>query len=345
MLLALFVITAVSGGILGLVYSFTKVKIDDENAKKNDRALHAVLPFDNIRFDTLTINNEGMAFPCHLAYDTIAKVYKGVAIKTSEGGFGGKIELMVGFSVDGTITGTSVLSHSETPGLGANMTGPFKDQFVDKNPNSYKLAVTKDGGDVDAITAATITSRAYTKAIDKAYRAFYANEEKAQAEGIKRRLPPPDEENDEDVKIDEKNIMHVLINSNDELFINGQPSDLSSLKNEAKQFMTPRPDDETAPEVELKEIEGLEGQIMMSKGFISLRTDRGVSYEMYLNVQNELAAAFNELRDELALKHFGKKFQDLNESQAKAISEAVPIRISEAEPVNLEESKGGTENE
>ena len=83
--------------------------------------------------------------------------------------------MMVGILADGTIKGTSVLSHSETPGLGANMTGKFKEQFVDKNPKEFKLAVTKAGGNVDAITAATITSRAFSKAVDKAYKAFEAN--------------------------------------------------------------------------------------------------------------------------------------------------------------------------
>ena len=111
--------------------------------------------------------------PC-LAYDANGN-FQGAAVKTNEGGFGGKIDMMVGFLADGTIKGTSVLSHAETPGLGANMTGKFKDQFVDKNPASYKLTVTKDGGDVDAITAATITSRAFSKAVDKAYQAFMAN--------------------------------------------------------------------------------------------------------------------------------------------------------------------------
>jgi electron transport complex protein RnfG len=115
-----------------------------------------------------------LTFPCNLAFDADGN-FQGAAVKTSEGGFGGKIDMMVGFAADGTIKGTSVLSHAETPGLGANMTGKFKDQFVDKNPADFRLIVTKDGGDVDAITAATITSRAFSKAVDKAYQAFEAN--------------------------------------------------------------------------------------------------------------------------------------------------------------------------
>ena len=178
MLVALLVIAAVSGGVLGLVYGVTKDAIAEVDQKKNEAAIQAVLPLENVTYkaDTLKYNYEGadLTFPCNLAYDANGN-FKGAAVKTSEGGFGGKIDMMVGFLADGTIKGTSVLSHAETPGLGANMTGKFKDQFVDKNPNNFKLIVKKDGGDVDAITAATITSRAFSKAVDKAYQAFEAN--------------------------------------------------------------------------------------------------------------------------------------------------------------------------
>ena len=179
MLVALLVIAAVSGGLLGLVYGVTKDAIAEVDQKKNEAAIQAVLPLEGeitYKADTLSYDYEGttLTFPCNLAYDANGN-FKGAAVKTSEGGFGGKIDMMVGFLADGTIKGTSVLSHAETPGLGANMTGKFKDQFVDKNPADFKLIVKKDGGDVDAITAATITSRAFSKAVDKAYQAFEAN--------------------------------------------------------------------------------------------------------------------------------------------------------------------------
>ena len=179
MLVALLVIAAVSGGVLGLVYGVTKDTIAQVDQKKNEAAIQAVLPIEGeitYKADTLKYNYEGvdMTFPCNLAYDASGN-FQGAAVKTSEGGFGGKIDMMVGFLADGTIKGTSVLSHAETPGLGANMTGKFDDQFVDKNPADFKLTVSKDGGDVDAITAATITSRAFSKAVDKAYKAFEAN--------------------------------------------------------------------------------------------------------------------------------------------------------------------------
>ncbi|MBO6025240.1 MAG: RnfABCDGE type electron transport complex subunit G [Bacteroidales bacterium] len=179
MLVALLVIAAVSGGVLGLVYGVTKDAIAEVDQKKNEAAIQKVLPLEGeitYKADTLKYTYEGvdMTFPCNLAYDANGN-FQGAAVKTSEGGFGGKIDMMVGFLADGTIKGTDVLSHSETPGLGANMTGKFKDQFVDKNPADFKLIVKKDGGDVDAITAATITSRAFSKAVDKAYKAFMDN--------------------------------------------------------------------------------------------------------------------------------------------------------------------------
>ena len=149
--------------------------------------------------------------------------------------------------------------------------------------------------------------------------------------GITRRLPPPVEQNDEDVKVKERNVMNVLINKNNKLMVNGRPSDISLLKDDAKNFMTPRPGDETAPEVEPKQIELL-GEIMMSKGVISLQNDRGTSYAMYISVQNELARAFNELKEEMAWKHFHKHLDQLNEDQTKAVNDAVPVRVSEAEP-------------
>ena len=175
MLVALLVIAAVSGGVLGLVYGVTKDAIAEVDQKKNEAAIQAVLPLEGeITYKADTLTSDDGIFPCNLAFDANG-VFQGAAVKTSEGGFGGKIDMMVGFLADGTIKGTSVMSHSETPGLGANMTGRFKDQFINKNPADFRLIVTKDGGDVDAITAATITSRAFSKAVDKAYQAFMAN--------------------------------------------------------------------------------------------------------------------------------------------------------------------------
>ncbi|HRC93634.1 MAG TPA: RnfABCDGE type electron transport complex subunit G, partial [Tenuifilaceae bacterium] len=90
-------------------------------------------------------------------------------------GFGGRIELMVGFLPDGTINKITVISHKETPGLGDKIDpgkSDFSVQFEGKNPETFKVMVKKDGGDVDAITASTISSRAFCDAVNRAYKAF-----------------------------------------------------------------------------------------------------------------------------------------------------------------------------
>jgi hypothetical protein len=95
------------------------------------------------------------------------------------------------------------------------------------------------------------------------------------------------------------------------------------------------PDNPNFPEIEQQEIEGL-GQIWTSKGVISLKNDRGTSYDMYIRVQNELALAFNELKDEMSMNRFGVRFTNLtDETRITAINKAVPMRISEAEPESI----------
>lgn len=156
--------------------------------------------------------------------------------------------------------------------------------------------------------------------------------------GITRRLPPPVENLDDDIKIKQRNILNVLVNKNDRLLVDGKPGDISTLKDVAKNFMIPVfPDNIAHPETDLKSIE-LIGEVHTSKGVISLKNDRGTSYDMYIRVQNELARAFNELKDEMSVRYFGTKYDKLTrEDEIKAINEAVPVRISEAEPENIGE--------
>ncbi len=153
--------------------------------------------------------------------------------------------------------------------------------------------------------------------------------------GITRRLPPPVETPD-DIKIKERNVMNVLVNKDDRLLVNGRIGDIRTLKEEAKRFITPVfPDNPNYPETEVKTIDYI-GNIHTSKGVISLKNDRGTSYNMYIQVQNELARAFNELKDELSMQKFGVRFANLvNEDYVKAINEAIPVRISEAEPESI----------
>ncbi len=153
--------------------------------------------------------------------------------------------------------------------------------------------------------------------------------------GLARTLPPvvpKDEPPPPPIK--ERNVFAVLINSQNQLLVEGEPLDISQLKDKAKEFIENPARKSNLPE--FKEIEvPLFGVVEVSKGVISLQTDRGTQYQVYLMVQNELARAYNELREELAKKKFGKEFKDLDEDQQKAIRKIYPQKISEAEPKNV----------
>ena len=175
MVITLFVITAIAALALGYVHKITEEPIRLAQEKKLKKALTVVLPqFDSIIakkvlpvdgpdsliFYTALLNNE----------------FVGTAIQTyTNKGFSGHFDILVGFKEDGTIINTAVLKHTETPGLGDKMDvkkSDFPKQFMDKNPADFKLSVTKDGGQVDAITAATISSRAFCDAVDRAYKTY-----------------------------------------------------------------------------------------------------------------------------------------------------------------------------
>lgn len=174
MVVTLFLVAAVAAMALGGVYTVTKEPIATAKQKKLEAAIKAVLP----DFDTITTKKVGVPNGDSLVFYYAGKAGEdiGVAIKTyTKEGFSGKIEIMVGLFHDGSISNTAVLSHKETPGLGDKMDkkkSDFPDQFIGKNPAEFNLIVKKDGGDVDAITAATITSRAFCDALQRAYDTF-----------------------------------------------------------------------------------------------------------------------------------------------------------------------------
>ena len=177
MFVALFVICVVSGGVLGIVYSATKGPITKaENAKKTE-AIENVLPeFNELKETKVKSAMEDIDIPFYLAYDADNN-FIGAAVETfTNKGFSGNVSLMVGILADGTVNNISVLQHAETPGLGSKMTEPsFKDQFNNKNADSFNFKVKKDGGDIDAITAATISSRAFCDAVNRALSTFENN--------------------------------------------------------------------------------------------------------------------------------------------------------------------------
>ena len=153
--------------------------------------------------------------------------------------------------------------------------------------------------------------------------------------GLSRMLPPPtpDEMPDQpDVK--ERNVFVVLVNKDNRLLVEGEPMKVKQLRKKAKEFIANPKNDETLPEKKDVEVQFF-GNYPVSKQIISLQNDRGTSYGTYIAVQNELVAAYNELRDELAQQKFGKKFDNLNKEQSDAIKEIYPQRISEAEPKNI----------
>ncbi len=176
MVVVLVITTLVSSSIMGGVYLLTADAIKAAETSKINNSIAEVVPaFDNTpSSNPVTTELDGRTLRLYSATQNDSLV--GVAVETSTSkGFGGLISLMVGFLPDGTIYNIAVLSHAETPGLGDKIEkskGDFSIQFEGKNPENFKMLVTKDGGDVDAITASTISSRAFCDAVDRAYRAF-----------------------------------------------------------------------------------------------------------------------------------------------------------------------------
>ena len=151
--------------------------------------------------------------------------------------------------------------------------------------------------------------------------------------GIARRLPPPLPPDFEKPEVRERNIFQVKINRNDRILFNKEVGDISLLKQRAKEFLGNPQNLPNLPEKQDVDIPLL-GVYPVSKGVISLQNDRGTSYDMYFRVQNELTAAINEMRDELALEKFRTHYKDLSTEQRDAIDKAIPVAISEAEPAN-----------
>jgi electron transport complex protein RnfG len=172
MVLTLFVVTAIAALALGGVYNVTKEPIAIAKRLKIEKAIGEVLPaFDSIvEYKVLP---EGGKDSLTFYQATKAGEPVGTAIRTyTDIGFSGRFWIMVGFVDGDVISGTSLLEHKETPGLGDKMDKKKADwayQFDGKNLNEFELKVTKDGGDVDAITAATISSRAFCDAAQRAY--------------------------------------------------------------------------------------------------------------------------------------------------------------------------------
>lgn len=157
--------------------------------------------------------------------------------------------------------------------------------------------------------------------------------------GLMRKLPPPiPADQPKPPPIKDRNVFVVLANANDQLLVEGELMDIGDLKEAAKEFIANPLNKEDLPEKKMTNVAPF-GQVAVSKQVISLQNDNGTSYDLYIQVQNELAAAYQELRDDLAKEKFGKTYTALVEAKdkdkIKAIRKVYPQRISEAEPKNV----------
>lgn len=180
MVLVLVGVALITGGILAYVNHITEAPIKLQAEKTLADGIKAVMGGVQLSVsenDTIkqTIKGKESVFVIHKTVDS-NKQDLGVAVESTTGGFGGDLKVLVGFDKDGNILGYTILQHAETPGLGAKADKWFqkdgKGSIIGKNPNKDNLTVKKDGGDIDAITASTITSRAFLLAVTQAYNAY-----------------------------------------------------------------------------------------------------------------------------------------------------------------------------
>ena len=175
MTVCLLAICLVCSSLLAGVYALTKEPIENAEKVKNEKAIKAVLPEGASSFDNEAVFSfEGKDYKYVVARDEKGN-FVGCAIDVAPVGFGGPINIKVGFNAEGLIWNTMVLSQSETPGLGAKcVESAFANQFQQFDPMQKTLKVKKEGGDVDAITASTITSKAYAEGLATAVKVFQA---------------------------------------------------------------------------------------------------------------------------------------------------------------------------
>ena len=177
MALSLTVTCLVCSGILGGAYVLTKDPIEAARIAKINKANAAVLPaFETSeRGETVLTDEAGVEIP-YVYYKAVnGEQLVGYAIESAVSGFGGSLKVLVGITADGLIYDTDVLENNETPGLGAKCAESeslFRTQWRKLDPRERILTLKKDGGDIDAITASTITSRAYTLAVFNAVKVF-----------------------------------------------------------------------------------------------------------------------------------------------------------------------------
>lgn len=153
-------------------------------------------------------------------------------------------------------------------------------------------------------------------------------------ERVLPQMPPKDQQEDKTPPIKERNVFTVLIDKNNRLMVEGEITPINVLRQKTKEFIENPNNDPNLPETKMTEIP-LIGEYPVTKGVISLQNDQGTRYGTYLEAQNELVAAINEVRNDLSTAKFGKKYDQLTSEQQDAVREAIPSRISEAEPKRI----------
>ncbi len=155
--------------------------------------------------------------------------------------------------------------------------------------------------------------------------------------GIQRVLPPlpPPDMKQEDQVVKERNVLLVFVSKFNNIMVGKEVMDISQLKDKVKDFVLNINDAENLPEKKIETFDII-GDYPVSQGVVSLQNDRGTSYNTYMMVQNELTRAFNEIRDELSMREFGKNFLDLDEERRGIVQKAIPLKISEAEPRSIQ---------
>lgn len=180
MIVVLVGVALITGAILAYVNNITTEPIKAQAEKTLTDGIKKVMGGGDLKVasnDTVrqTVNGKELTFIIHTTQDASGKAL-GAAVESTTGGFGGDLKVLVGFNPEGEILGYTILQTAETPGLGAKAEGWFqkdgKGNIIGKNPATDNLIVSKDGGSVNAITASTITSRAFLLAVNNAYNAY-----------------------------------------------------------------------------------------------------------------------------------------------------------------------------
>ena len=181
MVIVLVAVAVVSGGLLAWINHATEGPIKEQDELALANGIKSVLAVEELQVTSndeikKTIDNKEYSFIIHKANDMSGN-FIGAAIESTTLGFGGDLKVLVGFDAEGKILGYTILQHAETPGLGAKADKWFQKDgngsIIGRDIKTKLLSVSKDGGDIDAITASTITSRAFLKAINQAYAAYY----------------------------------------------------------------------------------------------------------------------------------------------------------------------------